>query len=160
MATGDMTACSNPERVDWATGLVAQGGLIFGCGLPGWAIVRRVFNFIERNRDAGIDQVAKDVLGWKREISSRVLGWPLSGWIKASSRKRFGRYPQHAVRRGAQAPGHVAAVRRSIRVTTATAGRAIRLVRAAVRRAEFQFEVIGKGNLRAGSFSRSARTRG
>ena len=37
------------------------GGLIFGCGLPGWAIVRWVFNFIEKNRDAGIDDVAKDV---------------------------------------------------------------------------------------------------
>jgi hypothetical protein len=29
--------------------------------LPGWAIVRWVFNFIERNRDAGIDEVAKEV---------------------------------------------------------------------------------------------------
>ena len=43
------------------TGLVALGGLIFGCGLPGWAIVRWVFNFIERNRDAGIDEVASEV---------------------------------------------------------------------------------------------------
>ena len=41
------------------TGLVALGGLIFGCDLPGWAIVRWVFNFIEKNRDAGIDEVAK-----------------------------------------------------------------------------------------------------
>ena len=32
--------------VDSVTGLVALGGLIFGCGLPGWAIVRWVFNFI------------------------------------------------------------------------------------------------------------------
>jgi len=43
------------------TGLAALGGLIFGCGLPGWAIVRWVFNFIEKNRDAGIDEVAKEV---------------------------------------------------------------------------------------------------
>jgi len=49
------------EWVDSATGLVALGGLIFGCGLPGWAIVRCVFNFIERNRDTGIDEVAKEV---------------------------------------------------------------------------------------------------
>jgi len=49
------------EWVDSVTGLVALGGLIFGCGLPGWAIVRWVFNFIERNRDAGIDEVAKEV---------------------------------------------------------------------------------------------------
>jgi hypothetical protein len=43
------------------TGFMALGGLIFGCGLPGWAIVRWVFNFIEKNRDAGIDEIAHDV---------------------------------------------------------------------------------------------------
>ena len=49
------------EWVDSVIGLVALGGLIFGCGLPGWAIVRWVFNFIQRNRDAGIDEVAREV---------------------------------------------------------------------------------------------------
>lgn len=49
------------EGVDSMIGLVALGGLIFGCGLPGWAIVRWVFDFIEKNRDAGIDEVAKEV---------------------------------------------------------------------------------------------------
>jgi len=38
-----------------------MGGLIFGCGLPGWAIVRCVCNFIEKNRDAGIDELATEV---------------------------------------------------------------------------------------------------
>ncbi len=42
-------------------GLCAMGGLIFACGLPGWAIVRWVFNFIDRNRSAGIDEVVRDV---------------------------------------------------------------------------------------------------
>ena len=49
------------EWVDSVTGLVSLGGLIFGCGLPGWAIVCWVFSFIEKNRDAGIDEVAKEV---------------------------------------------------------------------------------------------------
>jgi hypothetical protein len=49
------------EWVHTVVGLVALGGLIFGCGLPGWAIVRWVFNFIEKNRDAGIDEIAHDV---------------------------------------------------------------------------------------------------
>jgi len=49
------------EWVASVTGLVALGGLIFGCGLPSWPIVRSVFNFIEKNRDAGIDEVAKEV---------------------------------------------------------------------------------------------------
>jgi len=42
-------------------GLCAIGGLIFACGLPGWAIVRWIFNFIDRNRDSGIDGVARNV---------------------------------------------------------------------------------------------------
>lgn len=48
----------------WAfstVGLCAMGGLIFACGLPGWAVVRWIFNFIDKNRDASIDQVAQDV---------------------------------------------------------------------------------------------------
>ena len=49
------------EWVDSVVDLVALGGLIFGCGLPGWAIVRWVFNFIDKNRDAGIDEVAKEL---------------------------------------------------------------------------------------------------
>ena len=49
------------EWVDSVAGLVALAGLTFGCGLPEWTIVRWVFNFIERNRDAGIDEVAKEV---------------------------------------------------------------------------------------------------
>ena len=56
------------EWVDSVTGLVALGGVIFGCGLPGWAIVRWVFNFIEKNRDAGIDEVAK-------EVKEAVMKW-------------------------------------------------------------------------------------
>ncbi|WP_299160955.1 hypothetical protein [Accumulibacter sp.] len=32
------------EWVDSMTGLLALGGLIFGCGLPGWAIVRWLCN--------------------------------------------------------------------------------------------------------------------
>jgi len=49
---------------DWVRsqiGLLAMGGLIFACGLPGWAIVRWIFNFIEKNRDASIDEIANDV---------------------------------------------------------------------------------------------------
>lgn len=49
------------EWVHSIIGLAAMGGLIFGFGLPGWAIVRWVFNFIDKNRDAGIDDVAKEV---------------------------------------------------------------------------------------------------
>jgi hypothetical protein len=45
--------------VDSVTGPVALGGLIFGCGLPSWAIVLWVFNFIQKDRDAGIDEVAR-----------------------------------------------------------------------------------------------------
>ncbi len=49
------------EWFDSVTGLVLLGGLIFRCGLPGLTIVRWVFNFIESNRDAGINEVSKEV---------------------------------------------------------------------------------------------------
>ena len=41
-------------------GLCAMGGLMFACGLPGWALVRWIFNFIDKNRDASIDDIAKN----------------------------------------------------------------------------------------------------
>ncbi len=41
------------EWVDSVTGLVALGGLIFGCGLPGWAIVRWVFKFLVEKPGCG-----------------------------------------------------------------------------------------------------------
>jgi hypothetical protein len=52
---------------DWTQGKKASGHFVvrrhheFSCGLPGWAIMRRVFNFIERNRVAGIDDVAEEM---------------------------------------------------------------------------------------------------
>ena len=49
------------HRAFSTVGLCALGGLMFACGLPGWAMVRWVFNFIGQRRDASIDQVAKDV---------------------------------------------------------------------------------------------------
>lgn len=48
---------------EWAHtpfGLVAMLALVFVCGLPGWALVRALFNYIEKNRAKGIDEVVKD----------------------------------------------------------------------------------------------------
>lgn len=42
-------------------GLCALGGLIFASGLPGWAMVRWTFAFIDKRRDDAIDEVARDV---------------------------------------------------------------------------------------------------
>lgn len=41
-------------------GLVALFGLVFACGLPGWAVVRWVFNAIRRREGQGIDQVIRE----------------------------------------------------------------------------------------------------
>jgi hypothetical protein len=49
---------------NWANdpiGLVAMLGLVFACGLPCWAIVRWVFNYINKNQDATIADVAREV---------------------------------------------------------------------------------------------------
>ncbi len=40
-------------------GLCAMGGLLFACGLPGWALVRWIFNFIDKNKNTSIDDIAK-----------------------------------------------------------------------------------------------------
>jgi hypothetical protein len=50
----------------WAhslNGLVAMLGLVFACGLPGWAMVRWLFNYFEHKRDADITDVVRDVKG-------------------------------------------------------------------------------------------------
>lgn len=48
----------------WAhepTGLVAMIGLCFACGLPAWAIVRWLFNYINKRQQAGIEEIAAEV---------------------------------------------------------------------------------------------------
>lgn len=42
-------------------GLVALFGLVFSCGLPGWAVVRWLFNFIERRKAWDLADVVGDV---------------------------------------------------------------------------------------------------
>ena len=50
----------------WAfepTGLVAMLGLVFACGLPGWAIVRWLFNYINKRQGADLAEVVQEVKG-------------------------------------------------------------------------------------------------
>jgi hypothetical protein len=44
-------------------GLVAMLGLAFACGLPGWALVRWLFNYVNKHRDDDIADVARDAKG-------------------------------------------------------------------------------------------------
>jgi hypothetical protein len=44
-------------------GLVAQGGLIFTCGLPAWTLIRALFKYLEKRKDADIVEIANDVKG-------------------------------------------------------------------------------------------------
>lgn len=41
-------------------GLIAMLGLVFACGLPAWALVRWLFNYIHKRREASLDDVAND----------------------------------------------------------------------------------------------------
>ena len=45
---------------DWI-GMVVLGGILFSCGLPGWAIVRWVFNYINKHEGQDIITVVNDV---------------------------------------------------------------------------------------------------
>jgi len=42
-------------------GLVALLCVVFTCGLPAWALVRALFKYIEKRKDASIDEIVKDV---------------------------------------------------------------------------------------------------
>lgn len=42
-------------------GMVAMLAIVFTCGLPAWALVRALFIFIDKRKDAGLDQIVKDV---------------------------------------------------------------------------------------------------
>lgn len=48
----------------WANdvfGLVGMFGIAFACGLPSWLIVRALFAYIDKKRDADITEIVKDV---------------------------------------------------------------------------------------------------
>lgn len=44
-------------------GLVSLLALVFVCGLPGWAIIRWIFNFIAKREGRGIDEVVRELRG-------------------------------------------------------------------------------------------------
>ncbi|QKS28198.1 MAG: hypothetical protein HT579_04155 [Candidatus Accumulibacter similis] len=48
---------------DWAVGVIGTVVTGISCDLPGWAILRWIVNFIDERRDAGVNEVAKDVKG-------------------------------------------------------------------------------------------------
>lgn len=57
---------------EWVTdiwGMIALGGFFFVCGLPGWAIVRWTFNFINRQEGKTIIEVVKELQNAKDDIS-------------------------------------------------------------------------------------------
>lgn len=41
-------------------GLMTILGIFFACGLPGWAVVRAVFVYINKNKDTGIDDIIRN----------------------------------------------------------------------------------------------------
>lgn len=44
-------------------GVVAMLALSFACGLPAWALVRALFLYLEKRRDADLVEIAKEVKG-------------------------------------------------------------------------------------------------
>lgn len=50
-------------------GMIALGGVFFICGLPGWAAVRWLFNFIEKQEGKTIFEVIKEIRKSKNDIT-------------------------------------------------------------------------------------------
>lgn len=51
-------------------GVVGLIGVVFACGLPGWAIVRWLFNWMQKRQDKDLAEVARD---FKDEVASVVV---------------------------------------------------------------------------------------
>lgn len=49
------------------SGLATLFGLCFACGLPGWALVRALFTWLDKRRDKDIGELARDAAGDVRE---------------------------------------------------------------------------------------------
>lgn len=61
---GGAAVIQHYDLQSWAStpiGLVAMLGLVFACGLPGWAVVRWLFNYIAKRQNASIDEVVNEV---------------------------------------------------------------------------------------------------
>lgn len=61
---GGAAVIQHYELTAWMSspvGLVAVLGLVFACGLPGWALVRWLFNYINKRRDADLAAVVSEV---------------------------------------------------------------------------------------------------
>ncbi len=50
-------------------GMITLGGFFFVCGLPGWAIVRWIFNYIDRHEGKTIIEVIKEIRKDKNDIT-------------------------------------------------------------------------------------------
>lgn len=48
-------------EVDLFVRLLGVLGVVFTCGLPGWAIVRWVFNWLEKRRDKDLGEIVDEV---------------------------------------------------------------------------------------------------
>jgi len=50
--------------------MIALGEFFFICGIPGWASVRWIFNFIDKQEGKTIIEVIKEVKKAKRDIEN------------------------------------------------------------------------------------------
>lgn len=54
-------------------GAMALGGIYFSCGLPGWTIVRGVFNFLNKRKDKELPEIVAELADDARKI---IAGGP------------------------------------------------------------------------------------
>lgn len=59
---GLLGATALPEQL---AGLLAVGGILFTCGLPGWAVVRWIFNALAKREGQDIVQVLQELRATK-----------------------------------------------------------------------------------------------
>lgn len=57
---------------DWGDsylGLIAVGGIIFACGLPGWVVVRAAFAWAEKRKGKDLGELARDAADTVKDLA-------------------------------------------------------------------------------------------
>jgi len=62
--------CGLAQWMATTNGAMALGGIYFSCGLPGWAVVRWVFNFIKKREGKDLAEVAAELADDARQIAT------------------------------------------------------------------------------------------
>ena len=60
--------------VNSTNGLIAMFGMVFGCGLPWWVLVRSFFSWTEKRKNKDIKELAVDAIDAYNDVKNKIAG--------------------------------------------------------------------------------------